>query len=121
MRKPKPYRQHGQGITTPVLPSSPGCDVLQGPGNLETTLLVLNPGDVCTPNECQLTEQEKVEEWQVHARSSTNVGTTDKDNEDDLADIQVVAKPVEIGEGTRKLSWIWFQTSRPEDMNDLLM
>jgi hypothetical protein len=92
--------------------------VLRGPGNWETALLVLNPGDVHTLNERQLTEQEKVEEQQVRAR---NVGTTDEDNEDDLVDIWVVAKPAEIGEGTHRPSWIWFQTSRHKDMNDPLM
>jgi hypothetical protein len=95
--------------------------VLRGPGDWETALPVLNPGDVCALNERQLTEQEKVEERQVRARSDTNVGTTDEDNEDDLADIRVVAKPAEIGEGARRPSWIWFQTSGREDMSDPLM
>jgi hypothetical protein len=95
--------------------------VLRGPGDWETALPVLNPGDVRALNERQLTEQEKVEERQVRARSDTNVGTTDKDNEDDLADIRVVTKPVEIGEGARRPSWIWFQTSGREDMSDPLM
>jgi hypothetical protein len=80
--------------------------VLRGPGDWETALPVLNPGDVRALNERQLTEQEKVEERQVRARSDTNVGTTDEDNEDDLADIRVVTKPAEIGEGTRRPSWI---------------
>jgi hypothetical protein len=95
--------------------------VLRGPGNWETALPVLKPGDVRTLNERQLTEQEKVEEQQVRVRSGTDVGTTDEDNEDDLADIRVVAKPAEIGEGARRPSWIWFQTSRCEDMSDPLM
>ncbi|KIM87958.1 hypothetical protein PILCRDRAFT_44104, partial [Piloderma croceum F 1598] len=95
--------------------------VLRGPGDWETALLVLNPGDVRALNERQLTEQEKVEERQVRARSDTNMGTTNEDNEDDLADIRVVAKPAEIGEGARRPSWIWFQTSGHEDMSDPLM
>ena len=36
--------------------------ILQGPGEWETALLVLNPGDVWALNKCKLTEQEKVEE-----------------------------------------------------------
>src|ERR1700683_3274040 len=95
--------------------------VLRGPGDWEIALLVLNPGDVRALNEQQLTEQEKAEEQRVQAKHGVNVGTTDKDDEEDLHDIRVVAKPADIGEGAHRPLWIWFQTSGHEDMDDPLM
>ena len=95
--------------------------VLQGPGDWEIALPVLNPGDVRALNERQLTEQEKAEERRVRAKRGVNVGTTDEDDEEDLHDIRVVAKPADIGEGACRPSWIWFQTSGHEDMDDPLM
>jgi hypothetical protein len=95
--------------------------VLRGPGDWEIALPVLNPADVRALNERQLTEQEKVEERRVREKGGTNTGMTDEDNEEDLADIRVVSKPAEVGEGTRRPSWIWFQTSGRDDMSDPLM
>jgi hypothetical protein len=52
----------------------------------------------------------------------SNVGATEEDEEEDLADIRVVAKPAEVGEGARRPSWIWFQSiSGHDDMSDPLM
>jgi hypothetical protein len=45
----------------------------------------------------------------------------DIEDEEDLEDIRVIAKPADIGEGARRPSWIWFQTSGREDMDDPLM
>jgi hypothetical protein len=95
--------------------------VLRGPGEWETALPVLNPDDVRALNERQLTEQEKVEERRVRAKRGIAVGATEEDEEEDLADIRVVAKPAEVGEGARRPSWIWFQSIGHEDMSDPLM
>jgi hypothetical protein len=79
-----------------------------GPGDWETALPVLDPADVCALNEWQLTEQEKVEEPELHEKCGTNMGMTDEDNEEDLADIRVVEKSAEVGEGTcRPVSNQW--------------
>jgi hypothetical protein len=82
---------------------------------------VLNPGDVRALNECQLTEQEKVEERRVRAKRGITVGATEEDEEEDLADIRVVAKPAEVREGACRPSWIWFQSIGHDNMNDPLM
>jgi hypothetical protein len=95
--------------------------VLRGPGEWEIQLPVLNPSDVRALNERQLTEQEKEEERRVRARQGVNAGPTHETNEEDLDDIRVIAKPAEIGEGARRPSWIWFQSSGHEDMADPLM
>lgn len=95
--------------------------VLRGAGDWEVALPVLNPGDVRALNERQLTEQEKDDERRVRAKRGAHVGTTDDDEEEDLQDIRVIAKPAEVGEGERRPSWIWFQTSASEDMDDPLM
>lgn len=49
------------------------------------------------------------------------MGATGEGEEDNLVDIHVVSKPAEVGEGACRPSWIWFQSSEDEDMNDLLM
>jgi hypothetical protein len=54
----------------------------------------------------------------VRAQRGTDVDTED---EEDLEDIQVIAKLADIGEGAHRPSWIWFQTSGREDMDDPLM
>jgi len=92
---------------------------LRGPGSWEATLQVLNQSDVRALNERELTEQEKYEERRVRARHENQ--RKDSDEEEEIGDIRVVAKPAEVGEGQRKPSWIWFSTSRGEDMQDSTM
>jgi hypothetical protein len=93
---------------------------LRGPGIWETTLQVLNQSDVRALNERELTAQEKDEEWRVRTRHDSQLADTD-DEEEEVNDVRVVAKPAEVGEGQQKPSWIWFSTSCSEDMQDPTM
>lgn len=92
---------------------------LRGPGSWETTLQVLNQSDVHALNERELTVQEKNEERR--ARATCDSQGEDADEEEEVDDIRVVAKPTEVGEGRRQPSWIWFSTSCSEDMQDPTM
>lgn len=86
---------------------------LRGPGDWEKTLQVLQSSDVRGLNERSLTEQEKREERQVRLRAGIP--------EEGIDDVRVIAKPVEVGEGARRPSWIWFSSSSGEDMADPIM
>ena len=92
---------------------------LRGPGNWENTLQVLNPSDVRALNERELTEQEKDEERRVRAKHGQEKDS--EDEEEEVGDIRVVAKPAEVSEGQRRPSWIWFSASNSEDMQDPTM
>lgn len=87
---------------------------LRGPGEWENELRVLHQNDVHGLNERALTDHEKAEEERVRALA----GVVDND---DIDDIRVDASPVTVGEGHRRLSWIWYATSTGEDMRDPTM
>lgn len=87
--------------------------VLRGSGDWETVLQVLHSSDVRGLNERGLNEQEKREEQQIRFRAGIP--------EDGIDDVRVVAKAVEVGEGTRRPSWLWFSSSQGEDMSDPIM
>lgn len=86
---------------------------LRGPGDWETTLQVLQSSDVRGLNERSLTEQEKSDERQIRLKAGIP--------EDDIDDVRVIAKAVEVGEGARRPSWLWFSSSTGEDMSDPIM
>lgn len=88
---------------------------LRGPGEWEDILQVLVSADVRGLNERGLTDLEKVEERQV--RQTAGI----PEDEEEINDIVVVAKPVEVGEGQRRPSWIWYSTSMGTDMTDPVM
>jgi hypothetical protein len=86
---------------------------LRGPGEWESTLHMLLSSDVRGLNERGLTDQEKNEERRVRALA----GVAEEDDAD-IDDIRVVAKTVEVGEESRRPSWIWYATSIGGDMQD---
>lgn len=87
--------------------------VLRGHGDWEKVLQVLLATDVRGLNERSLNELEKEDERQIRVKAGLP--------EDDIDDIRVVAKPVEVGEGFRKPSWLWFACSTGEDLSDPIM
>lgn len=87
--------------------------VLQGPGDWENTLRVLHASDVRGLNERSLSELEKEDERHIRLKAGLP--------EDDIDDIRVIAKPVEVGEGYREPSWLWFSRSTGDDMSDPIM
>lgn len=89
--------------------------VLRGAGEWESYLQVLTSADVRGLNERGLTDLEKAEERQVRATAGI------PEDEDEIDDIVVIAKPVEVGEGHRRPSWIWYSTSMGTDMTDPVM
>lgn len=88
---------------------------LRGPGEWEVTLQVLASADVRGLNERGLTDIEKADERQV--RQTAGI----PEDEEEINDIVVLAKPVEVGEGQRRPSWIWYSTSIGTDMTDPVM
>lgn len=88
---------------------------LRGPGTWEDTLQVLTSSDVRGLNERGLTDLEKIEERQI--RHAAGIA----EDEEEIDDIVVIAKPVEVGEGHRRPSWIWYSTSIGTDMTDPVM
>lgn len=90
--------------------------VLRGPGEWEEELRVLEASDVRTLNERGLTELEKLEERAVRVAAGL-----DASDDEDIDDMRVAAKPVEVGEGHRRPSWIWYSTSGSMDMTDPAM
>lgn len=86
---------------------------LRGPGDWEASLQVLLSTDVRGLNERSLTEQEKRDEREIRLKAGIP--------EDDIDDVRVIAKAVEVGEGTRRPSWLWFSSSTGEDMSDPIM
>jgi hypothetical protein len=93
---------------------------LRGPGDWEDMLQVLHQSDVRALNERELTEQEKYDERRVRAANGAAMENSENEDEE-VDDIRVIAKPAEVGEGRRKPSWIWFSTSRSDDMQDPTM
>lgn len=86
---------------------------LRGPGDWEKVLQVLQPSDVRGLNERSLNDQEKEEERQTRVKAGLP--------EDDIDDVRIIAKPVAVGEGARRPSWLWFSSSTGEDMSDPIM
>lgn len=86
---------------------------LRGPGDWEASLQVLHSVDVRGLNERSLTEQEKLEERQLRLKAGIP--------EDDIDDVRIIAKAVEVGEGARRPSWLWFSSSTGDDMSDPIM
>lgn len=87
--------------------------VLRGTGQWEDTLKVLLSSDVHGLNERGLNDQEKEEERQIRVKAGLP--------EDDIDDIRVIARPVEVGDGARRPSWLWYSSSTGDDMSDPMM
>lgn len=86
---------------------------LRGPGDWEETLKVLHPSDVRGLNERGLNDQEKEDERQVRVKAGLPA--------DDFNDVRIISKPVAVGEGARRPSWLWYSSSTGEDMADPTM
>ncbi|KAL0958405.1 hypothetical protein HGRIS_000546 [Hohenbuehelia grisea] len=77
---------------------------LHGPGTWEQDLRVLHPADVRGINERELNETEQ-QEWEAARRFAGE--------DEDAAGASIPTAPVavvEVGEGPRRLSWIWHNT-----------
>jgi hypothetical protein len=88
---------------------------LRGPGDWETTLAVLKPEDVRGISERALTDEEK----QEHQAACRMAGFSPADDISDQPAPPVAAiNPIlALGEGRRKLSWIWYAVGEGE-LND---
>jgi hypothetical protein len=88
---------------------------LRGHGPWEEKLRVLEQSDVRALNEREMTAQEKEDIRQVRERAGVVVEA------DDASVERVVATVAAVGEGQRRLSWIWFTGSWQEGADDLVM
>ena len=79
---------------------------LVGPGKWEETLCVLERADVRALNEQAVSDQEYTE----HQRICQELGLP--------ADESLFAVESGLGEGHRRLSWIWLAVSSKEDLDD---
>ena len=85
---------------------------LWGHGDWEEELQVLDQSDVQVLNERQLTMKEKDEIRAVQR----HVGI--EDNDEDVEDEWVTTTAATVRAGQRRLSWIWFNGTTCEDIND---
>ena len=76
---------------------------LQGPGNWEVNLKVLEKGDVYVLNKWELTVKEKDDIHKVQQCGGVPI------NEDELDDECVSLTNVTVGDGQQWPSWIWYQ------------
>ena len=88
---------------------------LRGPGDWETTLAELKPEDIRGISECALTEEER----QEHQAACRMAGLSPADDIGDQRAFPVapINPRLALGEGRRKLSWIWYTVSEGE-LND---
>ncbi|KAJ7844576.1 hypothetical protein B0H13DRAFT_1908834 [Mycena leptocephala] len=90
--------------------------LLRGPGDWETTLKVLEKGDIRGMNERAMNDEEKEE----NRKACLLAGLSKDGNADELDDY---GEPVELtvlfnletGEGHRQLSWIWYTAPSTRD------
>jgi hypothetical protein len=78
---------------------------LRGPGRWEETLQVLQPSDIRGMNERSLNDEEKEDERK--ARILAGFDEVELDEFGEVVEPTVLFN-LETGEGTRKLSWIWY-------------
>lgn len=85
---------------------------LRGPGEWEEVLQVLKAEDVRALNERTLTVEEKDAEERARQLAGV-VDSTDDQDPDRSIEVRPIGV-VEIGEGRRQLSWIWYRVSAGE-------
>lgn len=84
---------------------------IRGPGGWEKIYQVLLPTDICGINERLVRQEEEAE----YKRAREMLGLTDDAEIDE--DQPAVTSPIDvraIGEGKRRLSWIWYSVSAEE-------
>ena len=85
---------------------------LRGPGDWEATLPVLKPEDVRGISERAMTEEEKAE--QLAARRMAALPDDPMIDGQEALPVVAIDPKLAVGEGRRKLSWIWYTVGEAE-------